>query len=126
MKDEIEVFDFVEFMESVGKTAEKFCGNGYRVLTSCPICLREVLTIEKTRLLAKAFASPQNTQKVEAFASTHDIGTRVLVPSKPETAQLLDYRLILAPVCNCHSQIELGEIEKQSLLISGFGKIIKV
>jgi len=125
MKDKIEVFDFAEFTESVAKAAEKFCWRGYRTLTFCPICLKELLSVEETRLLTEAFASPQNSRLVEAFTAAHDIGLLILVPSNRETAQLLDFRLALAPICNHHSQIDGADLEKRVLLISRYGKKVK-
>lgn len=123
---QIEVLLFANFTKSAAESAERFCWRGYRVLTFCPLCLREVLTVEETCVLTKAFSSPQNSKLVEAFTDAHDIGLLVLVPSKRETAQLLNYRLILAPVCSHHhSQIDALEIERRILQASRYGEIVK-
>lgn len=125
MKDQNEVSDLAEFVESTPKIVEKFCRNGYRVLTHCPLCLREFLKVEEARLLAEAFASAENHELVEAFADAHDMGLMVLVPRKPETAKLLDYRLVLAPICRDHSEIDGADLEKGVLLVSRYGKKVK-
>jgi len=122
---EFELSNLDKFKKSTMKAAEEFCWNGYRVLTFCPICLKTHFSDEEARLLTKAFNSTQNSKKVEAFADAHDIAILILVPSKPETAQLLNYRLILAPVCNDHPEIDGPEIEKRILGISRFGEIVK-
>ena len=125
MKDENEVSDLAEFVESTPKLAEKFCGNGCRILTHCPLCLREFLTVEEARLLAEAFASAENYELVEAFADARDMALMILVPRKPEKAQLLDHRLVLAPICRDHSEIDGADLEKRVLLISRYGKKVK-
>jgi len=126
MKNKIKVFSFAEFTESVAKATEKFCWKGYRVLTSCPICLKELLSVEETQQLVEAFASPQNSSLVEAFTVAHDISLLILVPSTSETAQLAGFRLILAPICRNHSKIVGEEIERRILLLaSRFGEIVK-
>jgi len=120
-----ESFGNEEFKANTVKVAEKYCWRGYRTLTFCPVCLKTLLSVEEARLLTEAFNSTQNSEKVETFTAAHNIGLMLLVPSKPETAQLLDYRLILAPVCNDHPEIDGPEIEKRILSVSTHGEIIR-
>jgi len=120
-----EAFDFVKLRADNMKAVEKFRWRGYRVLASCPICLRQLLTVEEAWSLAEAFASAENCKLVEAFADEHDMGLLILVPQKPETAQLLDHRLVLAPICREHSEIDGADLEKRVLLISRYGKKVK-
>jgi len=76
-------------------------------------------------MLAEALASTENYELVEAFADARDMALMILVPRKPETAQLLDHRLVLAPICRDHSEIDGADLEKRVLLISRYGKKVK-
>jgi hypothetical protein len=121
----IKVFNFDEFTASVAKATKKYCWKGYRVLTSCPICFKELLSVQEAQQLVEAFSSPQNYSLVEAFTAAHSIGLLILIASNVETARLLNFRLILAPLCNHHTGIDAETIEHNIMMVSRFGEIVK-
>lgn len=112
----IKMFSFDEFSESAAKKAKKFCWKGYRVVKSCPVCFKELLSIEQAQQLVEAFIAPQNYKRVEAFTHKYNIALLILLPQNLETAQLAGFRLILAPICKNHQQIDGEEIEHRILL----------
>jgi hypothetical protein len=121
----IKIFRFDEFTDSVTKAAETFCYRGYRVLTFCPICLKPLLSVEEARALMAAFASPQNSRLVESFTTAYNIGLLILTPSNIETARLLNFKLILTPLCSHHTGIDAETIEHNIMVVSRFGEIVK-
>jgi hypothetical protein len=118
----IKMFSFDEFSKSAAKKAKKFCWKGYRVVRSCPVCFKELLSVEEAQQLVEAFIAPQNYKRVEAFTTAHNIGLLILVPQNLETAQLAGFHLVLAPICKNHQQIDGEEIERRILLDSRFTK----
>ena len=104
--------------------ADNFSLRGYRVLCFCPVCFRQILTVEGAALLKNA-VQMRDVDFAEAFLAAHGCNLLVLVPRNIEVAQLLNNRVALAPICNRHSNLDASKIEHNIILASRFGKIIK-
>jgi len=104
--------------------ANNFSLRGYRVLLSCPLCLHEILTVEEATSI-KTAVQAGNVDFAEAFLVAHDCSLLILIPENIEVTQQLNKRVVLAPICDSHTSLDVDKIEHTIISASLFGRIIK-
>jgi len=97
---------------------------GYRTFLNCPVCRREVLTVEQAHYLTNAIHIG-NRIMAETYLSAHGCRLLILAPRKLETAQLTSHRILVAPICKSHRELDPAKLERLCLLGSRLGQILE-
>jgi hypothetical protein len=96
----------------------------YRAFLHCPVCLKQILTLEQARLVTNLIDN-RLYEEAEIYLSTHGLRLFLLEPVKTETKQLLSHRIVVGAVCKSHRQIDFQKIEQTVVLASRYGQVTK-
>lgn len=96
----------------------------YRAFLHCPICLKQILTVEQARLLTN-LVNNGLLEEAQLWLSMRGLRLFMLEPTKTETTQLLSHRIVVGAVCKSHRQIDFQKIEQTVVLASRYGQVTK-
>jgi len=118
------------------ETAEKKTDNnlrrygwrGFSIVTFCPSCMTAVLTFKEAEAIVKAVASGYVDKAVSIVERIP--GVAGFIADNEETAQLLERRVVVYPIClpcstNVGQEGFLGTVEHNLILSRRFIKLVK-
>jgi hypothetical protein len=95
---------------------------GYRVLLHCPLCLKEVLTVEEARLLMNLLHRGL-LGEAEAFLDVRGLLLFIVEPRSTDRKQLLNNRIAVGSLCNAHKQVDSERIEQVLVFAGVYGHV---